>query len=66
MPMLRSHGGNAATSTPPIRTRPASARLNPARSRSSVDLPDPDGPSSAKNSPGATDSEMSRSTTLDP
>ena len=66
MPTSRFQGGSAATSTPPIRTRPALARLKPASSRSSVDLPDPDGPSSAKNSPGAIESEMSRSTTLAP
>src|SRR5207253_3081898 len=38
--------------------RPASGRSNPAISRSVVVLPDPEGPSSVKNSPGA----MSRST----
>ncbi len=66
MPTSRCHGGSAATSMPAIRTRPALARLNPASRRSSVDLPDPEGPSSAKNSPGAIDSEMSRSTTFAP
>ena len=39
------------TSTPPSSTRPSSGSSKPAISRSVVVLPEPDGPSSVKNSP---------------
>jgi len=42
------------TSRPSSRMRPADAELNPARALSAVDLPEPDGPSSATVSPRAT------------
>src|SRR5580704_5291650 len=48
----RRWGGTAARSSPPSSTRPWSGVSNPARMRSRVVLPQPDGPSSAKNSPG--------------
>src|SRR3954453_22414166 len=41
-------------SSPPSRIRPASGRSKPAISRSVVVLPEPDGPSSVKNSPSPT------------
>ncbi len=58
MPTSRFHGGTAVTSLPSTRIAPRCARLNPAMRRSSVDLPQPDGPSRAKNSPGSTTRSM--------
>ena len=46
----RRLGGTPAMSSPSIRIRPALAVSKPASRRSSVVLPQPDGPSSAKNS----------------
>ena len=43
-------GGTRSRSSPPSVDRPASGCSKPARMRSSVVLPQPDGPSSAKNS----------------
>ena len=57
MPTLRFHGGTPVTSRPPISSRPDWCWLKPAMRRSSVDLPEPEGPSSAKNSPGSTVSD---------
>src|SRR5712691_6946050 len=52
-------------SSPPSRIVPASGRSKPAIIRSVVVLPDPDGPSSVKNSPSATRrSTSSTATTL--
>ena len=51
---LRAYGGSRVTSTPASSTVPASGRSNPAIRRSSVVLPEPDGPSMVKNSPSAT------------
>ena len=57
MPILRFSGGSAQPGRPttasPSFTLPASGISKPATSRSSVVLPQPDGPSSAKNSPSA-------------
>ena len=50
----RSNGGRRPTSSPPSSTRPSSGTSKPAMSRSVVVLPEPDGPSSVKNSPCAT------------
>ncbi len=44
-------GGTAAISSPASRMRPSLGASKPASMRSSVVLPQPDGPSSAKNSP---------------
>ncbi len=46
----RFQGGTAAMSWPSIRMRPAVGCSKPASMRSSVVLPQPEGPSSAKNS----------------
>jgi hypothetical protein len=46
--------------------RPLLTRSIPARQRSSVVLPEPDGPSSTRNEPGSTDSDTSRSAWLPP
>ncbi len=66
MPTRRRSGGT--TEVPDVRTRsptttrPASGRSSPAMVRSSVVLPHPLGPSSARTAPGATASDTDRST----
>src|ERR1051325_10063552 len=47
----------AVTSVPSMTTRPESGASNPAIRRSKVVLPQPDGPSNAKNSPRSTESD---------
>ena len=49
----RANGGRSETSLPASSTLPASGCSKPAISRSVVVLPEPDGPSSVKNSPRA-------------
>ena len=66
MPTLRLHGGSRVTSRSPIRMRPAVGVPKPAIRRSSVVLPEPDGPRNAKNWPRSTSSEMSSSTGVAP
>src|SRR5947208_226426 len=51
MAMSRSFGGMSLTTRPPISTVPALGRSSPATMLSSVDLPQPDGPTSTVNSP---------------
>ena len=51
-------GSGPATGRPSIATEPASGAMSPARTRSSVLLPQPLGPMSATTSRGATSSEM--------
>src|SRR4051812_1514589 len=51
MAMSRSFGGMSLTIRPPISTVPALGRSSPAMMLSSVDLPQPDGPTSTANSP---------------
>ena len=63
MPMLRRYGGVPVTSVPLISTRPAEGALNPVTAPSRVDLPEPLGPSRAKNSPGSITRSVSRSAT---
>src|SRR5882762_10712554 len=53
-------------SAPPSVTRPASGRSNPAMIRSVVVLPEPDGPSSVKNSPSPTLRSTSSTATTSP
>ena len=60
MPALRFHGGSKVTSVPPSRTVPPVGSMKPATMRRVVVLPQPDGPSSTRNSPSATLSETSR------
>src|SRR5689334_23179962 len=62
MPMSRACTGTCVMSSPPTRMRPASGSSKPAIMRNVVVLPQPDGPSSAKNSPGCT-IRSTRSTT---
>ena len=62
----RRFGGTSAMSSPSIRIRPALARSKPASMRKSVVLPQPDGPSSAKNSFGRISSDTSSTATTLP
>src|SRR5437879_3450552 len=55
MATLRLPGSARVTSRPPMNTVPSLDCSNPAMVRSSVVLPHPDGPSSAKNSPSTMD-----------
>jgi hypothetical protein len=61
MPTRRASGATKvagpATSTPSMATRPAAGRSRPATTRRSVDLPEPDGPTSETISPAATASD---------
>ena len=60
MAILRSYGRFLFTVSPSSRTSPpsSSGSSNPARSRSVVVLPQPEGPSSEKNSPRWISNEM--------
>ena len=60
MPALRLHGGSRVTSWPASRTWPADGSMKPATIRKVVVLPQPEGPSSTRNSPSAIVSETSR------
>src|SRR4051794_18170630 len=65
MPTSRLCGASRMTSLVPNRMLPASGRMNPASTISSVVLPDPEGPSSVRNSPLCTSrSTWSSATTL--
>src|SRR5262250_2618742 len=57
MPMSRLAAGTGAMFLPSTVTVPLSAVSNPARIRSAVVLPQPEGPSSATSSPGAISSD---------
>src|SRR6478609_2868127 len=57
----RSAGRRSETSRSPISTRPEERVSSPAMMRSSVVLPQPEGPSKATNSPSATVSDTSSS-----
>jgi hypothetical protein len=50
----------------PTLTRPAEARISPDSSATSVDFPDPDGPTSASISPGPIDRSTPASATTSP
>ncbi len=54
MAMSRSFGSTAFTTRPAMETVPPEMSSSPAIIRSSVDFPQPDGPTSATNSPSAT------------
>ena len=53
MAMSRSFGGTLLTTRSPMRISPAVMFSSPAIMRSSVDLPQPDGPTSTTNSPSS-------------
>ena len=57
MPKLRFSGGVVAIELPPTRMSPAVMSWNPASIISSVVLPEPDGPSSVRNSPARMSSD---------
>ena len=59
MEMPRRAGGSPVTSASPIVMRPDVSVSRPATRRSVVDLPQPDGPSSAVNEPFGTEKETS-------
>ena len=61
-----SRSDSAATSCPATRTVPADARSSVPMMCSSVDLPEPDGPTIATSSPACTASETPRSTSTGP
>jgi hypothetical protein len=54
----RWFGPRVPMSSPPIRMRPVEGKMNPEIARSSVVLPQPDGPRIEKNSPDAMVSEV--------
>src|SRR5438128_9935702 len=58
MPVLRRCAGKLSIRSSPNRILPRSSSQNPATIRSNVLLPQPDGPSSVKNSPSLTFCEM--------
>ena len=62
MAMSRALGARSFTTVPSIATVPAVISSSPAIIRSSVDLPQPDGPTSTMNSPSSIERSMSRST----
>jgi hypothetical protein len=66
MPKSRSDGGRAEMSRPPCSTVPAVWMSSPAMARSSVVLPQPEGPRKQTNSPSKTSSEMSSSAVKSP
>jgi len=57
--MFRWLAIRSVTSCSPMKTRPASGRSKPATIRSVVVFPQPEGPSSVRNSPGCTARLMS-------
>src|SRR3989440_2263744 len=63
MPILRAYGGNPSTRRSPNRMSPPSTGEKPATMRSSVVLPQPDGPSSVNSSPSPI-SSVTRSTAV--
>src|SRR5215212_2186369 len=66
MEMSRYFGRISDTSLSPISTRPAVAVSRPERMRSAVVLPEPEAPSSTRNSPGSTCRFNSSSTRTGP
>jgi hypothetical protein len=66
MAMSRSFGRTSFTTRSPMRISPALAVSSPAIRLSRVDLPQPEGPTSTRNSPEATDRETPFSTSSAP
>ncbi len=56
--MSRSLGSSSLTTRSPMAISPAVIVSSPATMRSSVDLPQPDGPTMTTNSPSSTSTEM--------
>ncbi len=66
MAMPRLAGGTVSTLRPSISTSPEVRSSSPAMMRSSVDLPQPEGPTKTTNSPSATSRSMPFSTSTLP
>ena len=66
MPVGRLSGGTRVTSSPSMAMTPLDGRSKPPTMRSSVDFPDPDGPSRQTSSPSATFSEKRSTATVPP
>ena len=64
--MSRLNGGRAAMGMPAIRISPDVGGSNPAIMRSVVVLPEPDAPSSVRNSPAAMSSDRSSTAAKSP
>ena len=64
--MSRSFGGTRLTTLPPIAISPSVISSSPAIIRSSVDLPQPEGPTSTQNSPSAIAMSTPRMTCVEP
>ena len=66
MAMSRSFGATEFTSVPSMRISPSLTVSSPAIMASSVDLPQPDGPTRAMNSPVRASRSMPLSTSTEP
>ncbi len=66
MAILRSAGASALTRRSAMKMSPEVGASSPAIMRKSVDLPQPDGPTSTTNSPSSTLRSMSASTLAEP
>src|SRR4051812_663774 len=66
MAISRSFGGTLLTMRPPIFTSPPEISSRPATMRSSVLLPQPEGPTSTQNSPSAIDTSTPCTTWVEP
>src|SRR5215831_4961425 len=66
MAMSRSLGATAFTTLAPIEMVPAEISSRPAIMRSSVDLPQPEGPTSTQNSPSSTATSTPYRTSVEP
>src|SRR5690349_3773841 len=64
--MLRARGGRSLTISPPMRIVPEVISSSPAIILSVVDLPQPDGPTSATNSPLAISRSIARTASTAP
>jgi hypothetical protein len=62
----RERGSTEVTSMPPIRTVPFDGVSSPATMRSKVDLPQPEGPRSTRNSPALATKSISAKATVEP
>src|SRR5581483_10491201 len=66
MAMSRSRGASPVTSRPPMRISPDVASSRPPTIRSTVVLPEPDGPTRTRNSPSATSRSSAETATAPP
>src|SRR6266853_1251137 len=66
MAMSRSFGATPLTTRSPIAIRPAEISSSPAIIRKSVDLPQPEGPTSTQNSPSSTPTSTPCRTSVEP